>query len=303
MSRTLAEASTPCMTSTYLVLGGTGKTGRRLTRRLVEAGLTARPAARTPGDPAPGVTPVRFDWDDRSTWGPALDGVDGAYLVPPAMRLDHAPLLRALAERAVEGGTSRLVLLSARGVDQGPDNPLQAAERAVREGAGDRAGVTVVRPTWFMQNFTEAFFAPGLAGGALVAPTGDGAEPFIDAEDIAAVAAAALTEDGHSGRDYDLSGPAALTFAEVAGVLSTHLGRPVQHVDPPLEQWQAGAVEQGLPAEYAGLLGSLFARIASGDDAHLSTGVQDALGRPPASFAQWTAREAGSLAAVPAGRA
>jgi uncharacterized protein YbjT (DUF2867 family) len=286
------------MTSTYLVLGGTGKTGRRTTRRLVEAGLTARPGARTPAAPGPGTAPVRFDWDDRSSWAPALDGVEGAYLVPPAFRTDHAPLLGELAGQAADVGVHRLVLLSARGVDQGPDNPLRAAEQAVRAAAGDRAAVTVLRPSWFMQNFTEAFFAPGVAEGQLVAPTGAGAEPFIDAEDIAAVAVAALTEDGHGGRDYDLSGPAALTMAEAAQVLSSRLGRRVEHVDPPLEQWTAGAVKNGLPAEYAGMLGALFSRIASGDDAQLSTGVQDALGRPPGSFQEWADREL----AAPAGR-
>ena len=279
------------MTSTYLVLGGTGKTGRRLTRRLVEAGLTVRPGARTPAAPAPGTAPVRFDWDDRSSWAPALEGVEGAYLVPPAMRLDHAPLLGELAGKAADLGVSRLVLLSARGADQGGENPLIAAERAVRQAAGDRTGVTVVRPAWFMQNFTEAFFAPGLADGALVAPTGDGAEPFIDAEDIAAVAAAALTEDGHAGRAYDLSGPAALTFTEAADVLAGHVGRPVRHVDVPLDQWLAGAAQSGLPQDYAGMLGMLFGLIAAGQDAHLSTGVQDALGRPPTSFQEWADRE------------
>jgi uncharacterized protein YbjT (DUF2867 family) len=286
------------MTSTYLVLGGTGKTGRRLTRQLVASGLTARTGARMPAEPSPGTEPVRFDWDDRSTWGPALDGVSGAYLVPPAFRMDHAPLLGELAGQAVDLGVARLVLLSARGVDQGPPNPLSAAELAVRQAAGDRAAVTVVRPSWFMQNFTEAFLAPDPADGALVAPTGQGAAPFIDAEDIAAVAAAALTQDGHGGRDYDLSGPAALTFTEVADVLSRHLGRPVRHVDLPLDQWQAGAAESGLPQDYVGMLGGLFSLIASGGDAHLSTGVQDALGRPATSFEQWADRELVAAAAV-----
>jgi uncharacterized protein YbjT (DUF2867 family) len=285
------------MTSTYLVLGGTGKTGRRITRRLVEAGLTARPGSRSPGAPAAGTSPVRFDWEDRSSWQPALEGVEGVYLVPPAFRMDYAPLLGEFAGQAVDLGVSRLVFLSARGADQGPDNHLVASERAIRQAAGDRASVTVVRPSWFMQNFTEAFFAPGLAEGTLVSPTGSGAEPFIDAEDIAAVAVAALTQDGHAGRDYDLSGPTALTMAEVADILSSRLGRPVQHVDPPLEQWQAGAVQSGIPEDYVALLGSLFTLIASGGDAHLSTGVQDALGRRPGSFQEWADREL----AAPAG--
>jgi uncharacterized protein YbjT (DUF2867 family) len=278
------------MTHTHLVLGGTGKTGTRLTRLLVAAGTTARPGSRTPSAPSTGAQPVRFDWDDDGTWGRALDNVTGVYLVPPALRMDHPPLLARLAEEAVAAGVRRLVLLSARGVDAGPDNPLIDAERAVAAVAGDR--LTIIRPSWFMQNFTESFFAPGIASGTLVAPTADGAMPFIDAEDIAAVAAAALTSDGHGGCIYELSGPQALTFAEVAAVLSKHVGHEVRHVDLPLAEWIAAAESNRLPAAYAGMLGALFGVIRDGHDAHLSTGVQEALGRPPTSLSEWAQRAA-----------
>jgi uncharacterized protein YbjT (DUF2867 family) len=277
------------MTDTYLVLGGTGKTGNRLTRLLVAAGATARPGSRTPAPPTTGVQPVRFDWYDDSTWAAALDGVTGVYLVPPALRMDHPPLLGRLAEQALAAGAQRLVLLSARGVDAGPDNPLIAAERAVTSVAGDR--LTVVRPTWFMQNFTESFFADGVAAGTLVAPTGDGAEPFVDVEDIAAVAAAALLDDGHGGRTYELSGPTALTFAEAAALLSARAGHEVRHVDLPVADWVAGSEANGLPPEYAGMLGALFGVIRDGHDARLSSGVQDALGRPATSLEDWAERE------------
>jgi uncharacterized protein YbjT (DUF2867 family) len=143
-----------------------------------------------------------------------------------------------------------------------------------------------------MQNFTESFFAPGVASGSLMAPSGDGAEPFVDADDIAAVAATALTTDGHAGRTYELSGPEALTFAEAAAVMSQHVGHEVRHVDLPVEEWIAGAEANGLPAAYAGMLGALFGVIRDGHDAHLSTGVQDALGRPPISLAEWAQRHA-----------
>ncbi len=283
--------------ATYLVLGGTGKTGRRLARRLSSAGHSVRAGARRPGGAAPGVEPVRFDWDDDATWGPALAGADGAYLIPPALRTDHPPLLGRLAAQAADAGLGRLVLLSARGVDQGPANPLIEAERAVTAAAGDRLAVTVVRPSWFAQNATESFFRPGIEQGALVAPTGDGAVPWIDAEDIAAVAAAALTGDGHAGRVYELSGPRALTLAETAAVLAPYVGRAVRHVDLPVEQWVEGAAGNGLPREYAQLLGGLFEVIRAGHEAALSDGVQQALGRAPTSYEEWAAREAGRLAA------
>jgi uncharacterized protein YbjT (DUF2867 family) len=282
------------MTDTHLVLGGTGKTGRRLTRALLAAGATARPGSRTPAPPSAGVQPVRFDWDDDSTWSAALAGVTGVYLVPPALRMDHPPTMTRLAEQALAAGARRLVLLSARGVDAGPDNPLIAAERSVAAVAGER--LTIVRPTWFMQNFTESFFAPGIAAGALVAPAGKGAEPFVDADDIAAVAAAALLADGHGGRTYELSGPEALTFAEVAASLTPIVGREVRHVDLPVADWVAGAEANGLPPAYAGMLGGLFDVIRGGHDAHLSTGVQDALGRPPTSLTDWAQREAQPVA-------
>ena len=279
--------------SLFLVLGGTGKTGRRVLADLTSAGHTARAGARTPGPAAPGTTPVRFDWDDPTTHDAALAGVEAAYVVPPALRTDHPPLIAAFARRAADAGVSRLVLLSARGVDQGPDNPLRRAEEAI---ATAGLPVTVVRPTWFMQNFTESFFAPGVAEGAVVAPTGDGAQPFVDTADIAAVAAGALTGEVPPGV-YEVSGPQALTFAEAAAVLAERTGRPVAHVDLPVEQWVAGAAGNGLPVEYAGMLGALFGLIRDGHDAHLSDGVQTALGRPATSFAAWAAREVRPAAA------
>lgn len=279
--------------ATYLVLGGTGKTGRRVLDRLVAAGHTTRAAARTPGEAAPGITPVRFDWADTSTHAPALEGVDGVYVIPPALQLEHADQIAALGSLAVEQGVGRAVLLSARGVDHAPDSGMFRSELAL---AATGLPTAVVRPAWFAQNFTESFFASGIqADGAVVAPTGDGANPFIDTEDIAAVAVALLTGDAPLGT-YDLSGPRALSFGEAADVLSRYAGRAVKHVDLPTDEWLRGAVDSGIPADYADLLATLFTLIRDGYDAGLSDGVQQVLGRPATSFEDWAAREAGSLA-------
>ena len=278
--------------STYLVLGGTGKTGRRVLSQLVAAGHTGRAAARTPGPASPGVEPVRFDWADPATHAPALAGVAGVYVVPPALQLEHADQVAALGETARAAGVERAVLLSARGVEQAPDNGMHRSELAL---AATGLPTAVVRPAWFAQNFTEAFFAPGIINdGVVVAPTGDGANAFIDTEDIAAVAVALLTGSAPVGA-YDLSGPRALSFGEAAAVLSQHAGREVRHVDLPVEAWKAGAAENGLPAEYAEMLGMLFTLIRDGHDAQVSDGVQRALGRPATSFEDWAAREAGAL--------
>jgi uncharacterized protein YbjT (DUF2867 family) len=278
--------------SSYLVLGGTGKTGRRILTQLLAAGHTARAAARTPGPVSPGIEPVRFDWAEPATHEPALAGVEGVYIVPPALQLEHAEQIAALGRLARDNGVQRAVLLSARGVDQAPDNGMSRSEQAL---AATGLATVVVRPSWFAQNFTESFFAPAItADGVIVAPTGDGANPFIDADDIAAVAVAGLTGSTPAG-PYDVSGPRALNFAEAAAVLSPHAGRDVRHVDLPVDEWVAAAVANGLPATYAQMLGMLFNLIREGHDAGVSDGVPRALGRPATSFEDWAAREAGAL--------
>lgn len=278
--------------SIYLVLGGTGKTGRRVLDQLVAAGHTGRSASRSPGPASPSIEPIHFDWADPASYGPAVDGVDGVYVVPPALQLEHATQLAALGTVAAEHGVRRAVLLSARGVDRAPASGMFRSEQALAETG---LPTSVVRPAWFAQNFTEAFFAPSIRGdGVVVAPTGDGANPFIDAQDIAEVTLALLTGAAPVGA-YDLSGPRALSFAEAAAVLTPYAGREVRHVDLPTSDWTAGAVTNGLPADYAGMLGSLFELIRAGHDAGLSDGVQRALGRPPTSFELWAEREAGTL--------
>ncbi len=274
-----------------LVLGGTGKTGRRVAAQLAAAGHTARAAARTPGPAAPGVVPVRFAWDERETYDAALDGVDAVYLVPPARRLDHAPLGRAFLERVRAAGAQRVVVLSARGVDHAPpEAPLRAMELAVE--ASGLPG-TVLRPSWFMQNLSEDWLRDGVVhDGVVPVPTGDGRTAFVDCEDIAAVAVAALTQDGHAGRAYELTGPAALTWARAAEVVGAAAGREVRHVDVDPAAWEADAVQAGFDPAYAALLGMLFAGVRAGAEDGTTDGVRAATGRAPTSLEAFAAREA-----------
>ena len=183
-----------------LILGGTGKTGRRIARRLRAADRPVRTASRTGGD-------IPFDLDDPATWAPALDGVTAAYLVEPspAAGPEAGSRMARLVAEAVAAGVRRLVLLSAPAPTSDDGHPLKAAEQAVR---GSGVEWTILRPTWFSQNFSEDFWLPGVRGGTLAMPTGDGRTPFIDAEDIADVAAAALTEDRHSGQSLRAHRPA-----------------------------------------------------------------------------------------------
>src|SRR5947209_377739 len=150
-------------------------------------------------------------------------------------------------------------------------------------------GWSVLRPSWFMQNFTEGAFAGMVEAGTLALPTGSGANPLIDAGDIAAVAARLLLDESFDGRAYDLSGPEALSFEQAAKLLGGALGRDLQFVDADPQEWVAATVAAGVPQDYAGFLGMLLGLVRDGHDAHLSDGVQQVLGREPRDFATWAA--------------
>ena len=262
------------MTNTTLLIGGTGKTGRRVAERLAAQGTDVRIGSRR--------SPTRFDWDDEATWGLALRGVRAAYLTfyPDLGLPGAAEKVGALAGLAAASGVEHLVLLSGRG------EPLaQAAEQRVRD-AG--AGWTVVTCSWFMQNFSEDFLAAAVLGGDIMLPAADVAEPFVDAEDIADVVAAALTDPRHRGRTYELTGPRALTFAEVAAELSRATGRTIKYTPITPEQYEQVLVEAGLPVE----LGEMFRGVLDGRNTKPADGVQEALGRPARDFAAYAGRAA-----------
>jgi uncharacterized protein YbjT (DUF2867 family) len=270
--------------TTILLLGGTGKTARRIAPLLTTA--TVRTAARSGAG-------VRFDWDDSATHGAALEGVDALYLVPPTMRLDFAPLVSAFLDRAEAAGVRHVTLLSARGVEHAPP---ELATRATELDLAARTKLThsILRPGWFMQDFDEYFFQPAIAAdGVIVAPTGDGAEAFVHADDIAEVAAATLLAPSeHAGAAYALSGPEALTFAQVAARISAAAGRAVSHVDPPVEQWVADTAGAGMPLDYAQLLGRLFDNVRAGATAAISDDVERVTGHAPRSFDDYLASPA-----------
>ncbi|MEU3568923.1 NAD(P)H-binding protein [Kitasatospora sp. NPDC036755] len=265
--------------SPVLVLGGTGKTGRRVARRLTERGREARIASRSGAQ--------RFDWHDRETWAPAVEDVEAVYVVDE-QGAESARLLSEFAALATGRGVRRLVLLSARTLEQWPaDSPIFAAEHAVRESG---AQWTILRPTWFAQNFSEdRLLREDVREGELVLPDWQGREPFVDAEDIAAVAVAALTEDGHAGEVYALSGPRLMTFGDCADAIAAAAGRELRKVDASREEYTEHLVRRGYPRDFGGFLNEIFDTIRRGETAYLSDGVQRALGRPPRDFSEYVA--------------
>ena len=263
-----------------LVLGGTGKTGRRVVDRLVNLGVPTRVASRS-ANPS-------FDWGDPGTWDGVLDGVTAAYIsYAPDLAIPGATdAIRAFVERAVERGVQRLVLLSGRGEEE-----AQLCERIVQS-----SGVewTVVRASWFNQNFSEGEFLGMVLAGEITLPAGAVGEPFVDTDDIADVAVAALTEDGHAGQIYEVTGPRLLTFAEVAEEIGRASGREIQYIQIPSEAFAAGIAESGAPDDIAWLLDYLFSTVLDGRNAYVCDGVQRALGREPTDFADYARRIADS---------
>jgi uncharacterized protein YbjT (DUF2867 family) len=264
--------------NTTLVIGGTGKTGRRVVQRLEARGLAVR-ATSLSGEPS-------FDWNDRATWAPALHGTSAAYVTYyPDLAVPGAPeAIEALAELAVANGTRRLVLLSGRGEEE-----AQRAEEALRESGADW---TILRCSWFTQNFSESYFREPLLAGELALPADTVPEPFVDAEDIADVAVEALTEDGHSGRLYELTGPRLLTFAEAVAEIARASGRELRYVPISMEQFAAGLAEEDVPEDIVSLLTYLFTEVLDGRNAHLNDGIQRALGREPRDFSDFARRTA-----------
>jgi uncharacterized protein YbjT (DUF2867 family) len=263
-----------------LVLGGTGKTGRRVVERLKARGLPVRVGSRS-GQPP-------FDWENRSTWAPALDGAGSVYVsYYPDLAIPGAVEASAsFAELAVASGVPRLVLLSGRGEPE-----AERAEQAVRDTGAE---LTILRSSWFMQNFSEDYMREHVLSGEIRLPAGDEPTPFIDADDIADVAVAALTGDRHIGQLYELTGPRSLTFAEAALEIGEAVRREIRYLPVSLEQHAAEAAEHGVPAEVIDLLTYLFSEVVGGRNADPTDGVRRALGREPRAFGDYVRDAAAS---------
>jgi uncharacterized protein YbjT (DUF2867 family) len=263
-----------------LVIGGNGKTGRRVAERLRARDVPVRIGSRS-GEPP-------FDWEDRSTWAPALRRTSAAYVTfyPDLAVAGSTDAIATLAEQALESGVRRLVLLSGRG-----ELEAQRAERALQESGAEW---TVLRCSWFMQNFSEAFMVDQVLAGEIALPAGDVPAPFVDADDIADVAVAALTQDGHAGRIYELTGPRPLTFAEAAEEISRATGRDVSYVPIGMDAFVSAATAEGVPADVVALLRYLFAEVLVEGNAGVADGVREALGRAPRDFAAYAREVAAS---------
>ena len=262
---------------TTLVTGGTGTTGRLVTALLRQQGGTARTAGRSSS------ADVRFDWTDPATHGPAVAGADRVYLVAPTGESDPVPLVEAFLETALSAGVRRVVLLSSSAVPAGAPGPGQV-HALVRDRVPQWA---VLRPSWFQQNLTgDHPFARSLREeDRIVTATGNGRVALVDARDIAAVAARALLDEPSHDTEHVLTGPQALSWSDVAALVSTARGRAARHDAVSVEDLTRRWVSAGLPPAAARALAALDEDIARGAHDFTTDTVQRITGRTPCALA------------------
>jgi uncharacterized protein YbjT (DUF2867 family) len=256
-----------------LVLGATGKVGRRVAQRLAARGVPVRSGSRSAA--------LRFDWGQPATWAPALRGVGGAYVsyYPDLAIPEAAAAVGSFAELAVRSGVRRLVLLSGRG-----EPGAQLAEQALRQAGAEW---TIVRCSWFDQNFSEGYLLEPVLAGEIALPAGAVPEPFVDADDVADIAAAALIDVGHAGQVYEVTGPRLLTFEQAVDEIAKAAGRPIRYRPVTRPQYAGTLAGHQVPPDVVSLLSYLFTEVLDGRNAHLADGVQRALSREPRDFTHY----------------
>ncbi|NIY77094.1 NAD(P)H-binding protein [Thalassospira sp. HF15] len=254
----------------FLVLGATAKTGRRVAEKLTTLGHDVRAVSRS-------TTPA-FDWTDPKTWDDVLRDRDAVYVTfqPDLAVPGSDEIIASFAKRALLHGAKRIVMLSGRG-----EEAAHQAENALHQSGAD---ATVLRANWFFQNFNEDLFLPYIQQGTLALPAGDTPEPFVDANDIAECAVACLLDDRHIGKTYELSGPTAVTFADVTKIISGVTNHPVNFVPITLDELDDGLAADGLPDEVRGLIRYLFSEVLDGRNSQPTNDVHEILGRQPNSL-------------------
>lgn len=253
-----------------LIIGKNGKTGARVDQRLQAKGYATQPVSRS--------TNPSFDWENPATWRSAIEGTHAAYVTyQPDLAVPNAEAtIRAFVQVAAEAGLKHIVLLSGRG-----EEGAQRAEEVLKA-----SGISwnIVRASWFAQNFSESFMLDGILAGELVLPAGDTVEPFVDVDDIADVAVAALTKPELRNKLFEVTGPRALTFAQCIEEISTALDRPIKFTSVPVDQYIDVLRQQGTPEDLLWLLHELFTVVFDGRNSNVMSGVEEALGRPATDF-------------------
>jgi uncharacterized protein YbjT (DUF2867 family) len=257
-------------TKQILITGGNGKTGRRIAARLTQLNIPIRIGSRN-GDPA-------FDWYDESTWKKALENIHAVYISfqPDLAVPDSAKIMTSFMTASLKAGVTKLVLLSGRGEPE-----AETAEQII---INSGIGYTVLRASWFNQNFSENYLLDPIRAGEVQMPTGNVPEPFIDAEDIADAAVEAFTNKSHANKLYEITGPELLTFKNAVEIISGEIGRPVQFTDLTIAEYVQQLRQYQLPQDYIDLITYLYSEVMDGRNSSVTSDLEKVLGRKPRDF-------------------
>lgn len=267
-------------TKQILVLGSNGKTGSRVVQKLEALGQSVRKGSR--------LAVPKFDWGDPKNWAAVLQDIQSIYITfQPDLAVQGADeAIRQLVKLAKEAGVEKVVLLSGRGEKEAQDCEVIVKESGLKW--------TIIRASWFCQNFSESYLLEPILNGHVALPTGDVKEPFVDVEDIADIAVAALTQEGHDFKLYEVTGPELLSFKEAITTIATAIGRPIVYEQLSVPEYAAQLKAYQVPQDYIGLLSYLFSEVLDGRNASICHRVEEALGRKPKSFSEYVAKTAAS---------
>lgn len=273
-----------------LVTGARGNVGGAVIRALADSGAPAVAGSTTPENmPMPeGIEKVTMDYTRPDTVKAALQGVDGLFLVAPPLDWEAPAKINPVIDQAKAAGVRHIILNSALGVDQNEAAPLRVVEKSIISSGID---YTILRPNFFMENFTSGFLAPMIAQGGIFLAAEEAGTSFISTEDIGAVAAVAFQKQ-HFGAEYNLTGPAALNHTQVAGIISEVSGRPIKYQPLPEEAMLQGARDQGMPEDAIRYMAVLYSAVRAGWTAAVSDAVEKVTGRPPISFGEFARKNA-----------
>jgi len=260
----------------FLILGGKGKTGRRVAERLTKLGKTIRIGSRS--------EKPSFDWENPETWAGALDGMDTVYItfqpdlaVPGALKA-----IKGFTSQAVKGGIQKMVLLSGKG-----EKEAELCEQVVMNAGADW---TIVRASWFNQNFSESFFLDPILAGHVALPRAEALVPYIDVDDIADVVVESLLDNKHVGQTYELTGPRQLTFKQVTEEISKVTGRDIKFESITMDEYTKMLKEYQVPEDYIWLINYLFTEVLIDKNSIVTNDIEKVLGRKAKDFAEY-ARE------------
>lgn len=268
-------------TENILVIGGTGKTGRRVAKNVSNLGHNVRLAGRQ-------TSPV-FDWDKPKTYDEALKNIDRAYIVYyPDLAVPGAKeAIKTLTKKAIKAGLKKVILLSGKG-----ETEAEACENIV---ANSGLNYTLVRASWFNQNFSEGAFLDFVLSGTVALPMPEAEIPFVDANDIADVATKVLLDDSYNNQTITVTGPKKMTFKEVVEEMSKAIGKEIQYIPISINEFKAGMKSAGLPDSYVWLFGYLFEEVLGNpDNQTVSLDSEKVLGREATSFSTYAEETAKS---------